>query len=95
MRLLAAALILLVIVVLVVAVVYATGALAGRRLQSRRPWEVKESSDGELVSLSAVKPGCQPLPLGAVPITASDFDSRLYLARAEADERVRTLNDRS
>jgi hypothetical protein len=93
-RLVVAALILLAVVVLVVATVYVVGALARRRLESRQPWAVKEASDGELVSLSAVKPGCEPLLLGAVPIAATDFDSRLYLARAEADERVRALNDR-
>jgi hypothetical protein len=93
-RLIVAALILLAVVVLVVAVVYAVGALTRHQLQSRQPWVVKEASDGELVSLSAVKPGCEPLRLGAVPIAATDFDSQLYLARAEADERVRALNDR-
>jgi hypothetical protein len=94
-RLIGAALILLVVVVIVVAVGYALSALAQRRLQAGRPWKVEETSDGELVSISAVKPGSQPLLLGAVPIAADDFDSRLYLVRAEARERVRTLNDRT
>ncbi len=94
MRLLVAALIVLVVVVLIVACVYALGASTRRRLQAGRPWTVAESSDGELVALAAVKPGSDPLPLGAVPIGAPDFDERLYRLRAEAAERVSALNNR-
>jgi hypothetical protein len=89
----AAALLLLIVVILLAVGVIVTQAIARTRLR-RRGWEVHERSDGELVSLYASKPDGQDLLLGSVPVTAPDFDVRLYELRAEAAERVRVLNDR-
>jgi hypothetical protein len=89
----AAALILLIVVIVLAAAVIVTQTIRGTRLR-RRGWELDERSDGELVALYASKPGGQDLPLGSVPVTAPDFEVRLYELRAEASERVRVLNDR-
>lgn len=94
MRFVAAAAVLLVIVVIVLAVAVIVSRSMGDRRQSRRGWQLQERSDGELISVYATKPGSEELLLGSVPVAAPDFDMRLYELRAEADERVRVLNDR-
>jgi hypothetical protein len=93
-RFVVAALVLLVIVVLVLAAIVIAGQGIQRRRMARRAWELEERSDGELVAVYATKPGRSDLLLGSVPIAAEDFDIRLYELRAEADERVRVLNDK-
>jgi hypothetical protein len=93
-RFVAAALVLLVIVVIVLAVAVIVGQSMGARRQRRRGWELEERSDGERVSVYASKPGGEDLLLGSVPVSAPDFDIQLYELRAEAEERVRVLNDR-
>jgi hypothetical protein len=90
-RFLAAAVVLLLIVVLILAV----AVIVTQSVRRRRGWEIAERSDGELVALYASKPGGEDLLVGSVPISAPDFDVRLYELRAEAGERVRVLNDRA
>jgi hypothetical protein len=94
MRLLAAALVLLVIVVLVLAVLFLIQRAASQRRQAHRPWELDERSDGERIFLYATRPGRDELVVGSVAFAAQDFDIKLYELRAEADERVRVLNER-
>jgi hypothetical protein len=57
-------------------------------------WELDEHSDGEAVKVLVTKVGEEALQVGYVPFGASDFDSRLYEARAEARARVYALNGR-
>ena len=45
-------------------------------------------------ALYATKPGRDELLVGSVPFNALDFDTQLYELRAEAEERVRVLNER-
>jgi hypothetical protein len=93
-RFVAAALVLLVIVALVLAVAVIVTRSMGERRVRRRGWELEERSDGQRVSVYATKPGAEELLLGSVTVSEPDFDIRLYELRAEADERVRVLNDR-
>jgi hypothetical protein len=93
-RFVAAALVLLLIVVLVLAVAVIVTKSMGERRDRRRGWALEERSDGGRVSVYASKPGAEELLLGSVPLSEPDFDIRLYELRAEADERVRVLNDR-
>jgi hypothetical protein len=90
-RFVAAALVLLLIVVLILAV----AVIVTQSIRRRRGWEIQERSDGELVALYASKPGGEELLVGSVPVSAPDFDVRLYELRAEAGERARVLNDRA
>jgi hypothetical protein len=90
-RFVAAALVLLVIVVIVLAVAVIVTQSMGSR---RRRWEIEERSDGKSVSVYAAKQGDEELLLGSVPVSDPGFDMRLYELRAEAEERVRVLNDR-
>ena len=94
MRVLAAAVVLLLIVALVMGVLFLLQRAASQRRQARRPWQLDERSDGELIALYATKPGRDELLVGSVPFAASDFDTQLYELRAEAEERVRVLNER-
>jgi hypothetical protein len=94
MRVLAAALVLLVIVVLVLAVLFLVQRAASQRRRAHRPWQLDERSDGELIALYATRPGRDELLVGSVPFAAEDFEIKLYELRAEADERVRALNER-
>jgi hypothetical protein len=89
-RFLAAAVVLLLAVVLILAV----AVIVTQAIRRRRGWEIEERSDGELVALYASKPGGDDLLVGSVPMSAPDFDVRIYELRAEAGERVRVLNDR-
>jgi hypothetical protein len=93
-RFVAAAAVLLVIVVILLAVAVIVTRSMGEKRLSRRGWELQERSDGEQISVYATKPGSEEPLLGSVQVAAPDFDMRLYELRAEADERVRVLNDR-
>ena len=88
-------LILLVVVVGVTALLYwyLRGWLAERRAERPGTWRLEERSDGELVTLRAVRRGDEPLLLGSVPIAASDFDTRIYELRVEAESKVLALNE--
>jgi hypothetical protein len=69
------------------------GWLAGRARRGR--WRLDERSDGELLTLHAVRPGDEPLLLGSAPIAAADFDDKVYELRAQARDKLAALNDRS
>jgi len=94
MRILAVAVVLLVIVALVMGVLFLLQRAASRRRQAHTPWQLDERSDGELIALYATGPGRDELLVGSVPFAAADFDTQLYELRAEAEERVRVLNER-
>jgi hypothetical protein len=94
MRVLAAALVLLLIVALVIGVLFLLQNAATERRQARRPWQLDERSEGELIALYATRPGRDELLVGSVPFADEDFDMKLYELRAEADARVRVLNER-
>jgi hypothetical protein len=66
----------------------------GRKNQ-KTPWELEEKSDGELVVIYACKPGEERLMIGAVPFSSQDFDMKLYELRAEGQEKVMALNQRT
>jgi hypothetical protein len=85
------------LLILLVLVIVASGVLVIVRgwmadRARRGPWRLDESSDGELLTLHAVRPGDEPLLLGSVPIGAQEFDSKLYELRAEARQKVLALN---
>ena len=88
------------LLVLILAVIITSGVLVlVRNWAATRPprpgrWRIEERSDGELLTLHAVRPGDEPLLLGSAPTGAADFDSRVYEARAEAREKLAALNDR-
>lgn len=90
------ALVILIVVVVLAAAVFVLvrGWIAERRARRPGRWRLEERSDGELVTLRAVRSGDEPLLLGSVPVAAQDFDSRLYELRAGAREKVAALNDR-
>jgi hypothetical protein len=94
MGVLAAAVVLLLIVALVLGVLFLLQRAASQRRQAKRPWQLDERSDGELIALYATRPGRAELLVGSVPFAAPDFDIQLYELRAEAEERVRVLNER-
>jgi hypothetical protein len=94
MRVLVVAVVLLVIVALVMGALFLLRRAASQRRRADGPWQLEERSDGELIALYATKPGRDELLVGSVPFAAADFDLKLYELRAEADERVRVLNDR-
>lgn len=94
MRVLVVAVVLLVIVALVLGALFLLRRAASRRQRADRHWQLEERSDGQLIALYATKPGRDELLVGSVPFAAPDFDLKLYELRAEADERVRVLNDR-
>jgi hypothetical protein len=83
--------VLLLLVLLVVALVLAARAMARRR-RTGGEWELEEVSDGELVTVRAVRPGDQPLLVGAVPFASADFESRLEELRAEGRHKLAALN---
>ena len=87
-------LILLILVLVTSGIVYAArGWMAARARKG--PWRLEERSDGELITLRAVRPGDEPLLLGSAPIAAQDFDDKLHMARSEAREKIAALNARS
>lgn len=90
------ALLVLVLVVVLTAVIWTLvrNWLAQRRDRRPQRWSLEERSDGELVTLRAMRRGDEPLLLGSVPIAAADFDTRLYELRVEAETKVAALNDR-
>jgi hypothetical protein len=91
MKLLALLLVLLLVVALVVAVAGWLRRAAAER-QASAPWRLEEISDGELVSVRAVRPGHEPLLVGAVPFAAADFESRIEEVRAEGRYKLAALN---
>jgi hypothetical protein len=93
MRVLAAALVLLLIVALVMGVLFLVQRAASQRREAHRPWQLDERSEGELIAVYATRPGRDELLVGSVPFAAEDFDMKLYELRAEANARVRVLND--
>jgi hypothetical protein len=72
-------------------VVWAAGALLARP----RPWALREQSDGEAVTVLAVKAGQRPLVVARVAFGVEDFEGRLYEARAEGRAKVAALNQKS
>ena len=89
------AVILLVVVVGVTALLYwyLRGWLSERRAARPGAWRLEERSDGELLTLRAVRRGDEPLLLGSVAIAATDFDTRIYELRVEAQAKVDALNE--
>ena len=85
---------LLLIVALVLGVLFLLQQAASQRRQARRPWQLDERSDGELIALYATRPGRDELLVGSVPFSTPDFDTQLYELRAEAEKRGRVLNER-
>jgi hypothetical protein len=83
--------VLLLVVLVVVALVLAARAIA-RRGRDGQPWALEEVSDGELVTVRAVRPGNEPLLVGAVPFASADFESRLEELRAEGRYKLAALN---
>ncbi len=86
-----AVLILLIVLLITSGIVYAARGWMAARARSG-PWRLEERSDGELITLRAVRPGDEPLLLGSAPIGAQDFDDKLHMARAEAREKIAALN---
>ena len=83
---------------MLIALLITSGVLVLARNWLRRGggrWRLEERSDGELLTLHAVRPGDDPLLLGSAPIGAADIDSKLYEIRAEAREKLSALNARS
>lgn len=61
----------------------------------RAPWELDEESDGEQLVFHAVRPGEEPLLIGAAAFGAEDFESQMYQLRSEGKARVYALNQRN
>ena len=90
-----AAVALLAIAVLVVVVLVVAFAMLSTQRARSAPWALREQSDGEALTVLAVKPGQKPLVVGRIPFGAADFDSQLYEARAEGRDKVQALNQKS
>jgi hypothetical protein len=88
MRAVVALFIIALLIVLLIALLVSWGA-------ARRPWDLREESDGEAMRVLAVRPGQAPLEVARVPFADEDFDSRLFEARSEGRARVRALNQKS
>ena len=85
-------LILLVLLIAVAIAIYLVVRAVQTAAETRQPWSLKESSDGETLRVLLVKAGEAPLLVEAIPFEAEDFDMRLYEARARAEERLIALN---
>ena len=87
---------LIIVIVLVVTtgvLVLVRGWIADRRKRRPGAWRVEERSDGELVTLRAVRRDDEPLLLGHVHIAATDFDDRISALREQARVKVDAINE--
>lgn len=66
--------------------------IRARRRAAQQPWQIDEHSDGELVTVYAVKPGEERLVIGAAAFAANDFDYRVEEVRSQARLKVAALN---
>lgn len=89
------------LVLLVLLALAAVAYLAVRRALAQREqlgrhaaWELEERSDGELVTMYAIRPGSEPLLIGSAAFAADDFAYRIEELRARGDERLVALNAR-
>lgn len=93
MKLLVVLILLLLVAAIVVLVLRGVAAAQERRL-SGEPWRLAERSDGEMLTVHAVRPGAEPLLIGAVAFAADDFGYRIEELRAAGDEKLVALNAR-
>jgi hypothetical protein len=86
---------LVLIAILVALAVLALVTLLQRARAARAPWRMEEDSDGEAISVYAIRPGREPLLIGSVAFADEDFDSRLYELRAQGRQKLLALNARN
>jgi hypothetical protein len=63
-----------------------------RRRLRHAPWSLEETSDGELLTYYAARPGQERLMVGAVAFGSDEFDFKVEELRSRALQKVAALN---